>query len=250
MPGIPWDVQILYDPPGSDRLYTTPSEGRHLEFAFQGQASHQPAAFLVDTGCSMGPYVSAAFCRRIGLSYRPNPVSQPVDPTEFTDGQSSTLVMPPVQLPNGILVPQWVRERQRSANGQTLSPLGVVKLPVRIQGYKETLMCTVLDIDPGVDVILGCTWLDSHRAILDFAQSTLSFQVKGSLVTLRPRVTPARSARPASPPRLLQLGAVHWAARKSAPMFLVYLRQRPPGTASSEGEAPGSQPSDTESKDE
>ena len=43
------------------------------------------------------------------------------------------------------------------ANGDTTSPIGVVDVPIHIQGYKDTLRCLVLDLIQDFDLILGDT---------------------------------------------------------------------------------------------
>ena len=208
MNGVPWPILVYYDLPRAPSMYHCPKTGSALTFQFPGKVSQVPATLLVDTGCSGAHYLSASFCKRIGLSYKV-PV---VDPTEFSDaGQSVTL-----------------------HNGSTLDALGRVSVPVHCQGYKETLECVVLDLDASCDLILGDPWLHRHQAVLDFAQGSLSFRFKDRLVQLTP--PKGASASPAVSPRLLSIQAVRRAARHQRPMFMVYLRRGSPGTAPSEGE--------------
>ena len=118
-----------------------------------------------------------------------------------------------------------------------LEALGRVSIPLLCQGYKDTLDCIVLDLDADCDVILGDPWLRRHRAVLDFARLSLTFQFRGRVVTLAPPAPPASTPSSSTPPpKLLSLSAVRRAARKQRPMFMVYLRRRSPGTAPSEGE--------------
>ena len=70
MPGIPWPVYIYYDPPVSQSVYHCPVTGNPLTFQFAGKLSHVPTRILVDTGCSGAHYISATFCKRIGLRYK------------------------------------------------------------------------------------------------------------------------------------------------------------------------------------
>ena len=56
------------------------------------------------------------------------------------------------------------------ADGSTIPTLGVVQVPVSIQGYKETLTCLVIDLSDDYDLILGDAWLYDHAGIIDYRQ--------------------------------------------------------------------------------
>ena len=182
MNGIPWPVTIYYDPPQSSRgsIYHCPLTGNALTFQFPCRLSHAPATLLVDTGCAGAHYISASFCRRIGLIYQ-SPVTR-VDPTKFSGPALQSVTLP---------------------DGQSLDALGTVRVPLQCQGYKESLVFTVLDLDTECDVIVGDPWLRRHRAILDFSSQSLTFPFKGSRLTLAPPpVRAAAGTSRASPPRL------------------------------------------------
>ena len=130
-------------------LRDTPEDGEPMKSAhanlllFRGTAARQKATFLVDTGAS-GTFISQAAVKRWGLT--------PYDAQEVL--------------------------RVHVADGTPYSSRQVVQLPVRLQNYADILELHILDIDMGVDVILGTPWLreiNKGRPQIDFIDMTLQF---------------------------------------------------------------------------
>ena len=104
MPGIPWPVNVYYQPPQCEddrRLGSMSNDQPRL--TFQGRVGHHPASILFDTGATGVAYINPACCRWLGLI--PRKATAPthhqqrclhrllrlaratgvsVDPTEFT----------------------------------------------------------------------------------------------------------------------------------------------------------------------
>ena len=96
MAGVPWAVNVYYDPPRRSTFYAQTHESRQA-LVFNAKVGEQRAQLLLDTGTTDRAFINAATCRRLGIPIR-TPMSRDkrrsansqaasttVDPTEFTD---------------------------------------------------------------------------------------------------------------------------------------------------------------------
>jgi len=179
LPGLPWPVQVWYCPPAPS---TTPAPGHtpaRLPMAYKCRVNGAKAVVLLDTGAEGHAYLSKRFCDLFGLT-----------PT-----------------PTG-LVPHTVE----LADGTDVDTFGRVSVSVHLQGFvAKKLTCTVCDLTPHFDLILGSDWLMEHKAVLDLASVTCTlFPPKGGKVVLQGSKpsqplhadpTPAEPAEPADTSR-------------------------------------------------
>ena len=91
-----------------------------------------PGSVLLDSGAEM-PFISAAYAHRVGLTVDKLKVAQTV------------------KLPNGSTVPV----------------LGKCHVKVRIQQFSGTVTCWVVDLTEGFSLILGQSWLEQCRSVLN-----------------------------------------------------------------------------------
>ena len=107
------------------------------------------------------------------------------------------------------------------ANGDTTTPLGVVDVPVHVQGYKDTLRCLVLDLIQDFDLILGDKWLSDHQAVIDYAHDSVALRHKGRHIKLS--FNHASTHSPHS--SLCTMTQAMRAVRHGADAFLVLVRR-------------------------
>jgi hypothetical protein len=131
MPGIPWEVQVWYDPPQTALCVNALEPAGGLTMSFEGLADRQPCSVLVDTGAKGEAFVSAAFAARMGLR-----------------------------------VNEAAAVRYRVANDVASRTHGTAPLALRMQGHMFELSCHVIDMLQGYDVILGDSWLLRNRAFI------------------------------------------------------------------------------------
>ena len=129
-------------------------------------------------------------------------------------------------------VPDSTEEVVVLADGTSIPMLGVVQVPLAIQGYKETLSCVVIDLSDDYDIILGDAWLYDHAGIIDYCQRHIHLVSRGCKLTLR--LPPDPPGGLPSPPGRGQSSCVHsfcsfWHAlcafRQGSPIRLVLVRR-------------------------
>ena len=157
MLGIPWAVNVYYQPPQQlHRAQVSGVSSDSPRLTFVGQVGHQPAKILFDIGATGTAYINPRCCRRLGLTLRPfrqlsnkqlrclhriqwlaRATHCTVDPTEFSPTHPDTAHEEAVLL----------------ADGTSLPTLGTVAVPIMIQGYKETVRCVVINLSDDYDII-------------------------------------------------------------------------------------------------
>ena len=131
MAGVPWAVNIYYDPPRHSTFYAQAHERRHA-LVFNAKVGEQRAQLLLDTGTTDRSFITAATCRRLGIPIR-TPMSLDkrceankqapsilVDPTEFTD---TPLGIP--ELSEDPRIEPHMLTHVTYGNGVQATPLGV-----------------------------------------------------------------------------------------------------------------------------
>ena len=185
-------VQVYYDPPKP--LMVNAMNRQNMTMEFDCAVSGVPGSVLLDSGAEM-PFISAAYAHRVGLTVDKLKVAQTV------------------KLPNGSTVPV----------------LGKCHVKVRIQQFSGTVTCWVVDLTEGFSLILGQSWLEQCRAVLNFGNRTCTL-LKG-----RRRVTLTCSAAQGSNgvdkgvsdgvPKLLSAVQVKRAVRTGCETFLVSINK-------------------------
>ena len=152
LPGIPWGVNVFYDPPRPTVFSALQTEEGRLALRLPGRIAGASAQCLLDTGAQGTHYLSQHFCDQAGIAYTP-----------LADVQ--------VQV----------------ASGHTAPIVGEAVITVQIQSYRERLRCVVLPMAPDIDLILGDGWLRRRSAAIDYgAQSViLRDDLHDRFVTLR-----------------------------------------------------------------
>ena len=108
------------------------------------------APILLDTGASSN-FVSPRLLQRLGITYSPTTAT-----LRLADDSSSPI-------------------------------LGRVRLRFRLQSLTCTVTCYVTDLCSDFDLILGNSFMVSHKAVLDYSNFTASFRNHSKLCTLTPK---------------------------------------------------------------
>ena len=80
----------------------------------------------------------------------------------------------------------------------SLPALGIVDVPITLQGYKETVWCVAIDLSNNYDIILSDAWLYEHAGVIDYHHGHIRVVSRGCEVTLR-----TESVVPSAPPPTL-----------------------------------------------
>ena len=139
LPGIPWPVQVWYDPPAT-KLVPELMPTSTLTHVYRASAAGFACKVLMDTGASH-IFAHQDFVNKVGVRVLPSALSQ-------------------VSL----------------ANGSTGTILGQCTLRLKLGGIIMRVNCLVLPSLPqGVDLILGDAWQKTHRAVLHSAEGKCEF---------------------------------------------------------------------------
>ena len=134
MAGVPWAVNVYYDPPRRSTFHAQAHQGRQA-LVFTVKVGEQRAQLLLDTGTTNRSFINAATCRRLGILIRtPMPLEQrheanrkapsiAVDPTEFADTPLGT----PKRREDPGVLPHMLTP-VTYGNGVQATPLGVASL--------------------------------------------------------------------------------------------------------------------------
>lgn len=168
MPGIPWNVQVYWDPPvpvhqrciklaKQQQLNFKPLHGvpHDTAFTFDGQLSGGPVTILIDTGATAS-FVNADTARRLGLTLQPDATQEIILGT-----------------------------------GQSVRSFGKCRATLRLQSYQAPVSFTVLQLDPAIDVVLGTDWLTQHHAYMDFSEFSFVLYKGDKRITIRRPELPA-----------------------------------------------------------
>ncbi len=156
LPGIPWPVVVLYDPPapvahtsicavvsstkGTSSPKTqqqTTKNTKDYTMHFSGTLAGAPVDCFVDSGCTTS-ICNQNLVQKYG--YKVTPTHHQV-----------------------IL-----------ADGTSIQALGTVTMVLRIQKYRQKVTLLVLPLDNNFDVILGCDWLQKHKATMSWQDMCLT----------------------------------------------------------------------------
>jgi len=129
--GLQVPMEVYYDPP-TPSLPNTPASKR-LAMQFACKIAGCKGNALLDTGAKGLCYLSAQFCLQNGISI--TPIASTSQQVAFIDGTPAT-------------------------------NRGTATVNVHIQGYAAKLECTVLDMMPGYELVLGDQWLTLNDAVL------------------------------------------------------------------------------------
>ena len=137
MVGVPWAVNVYYNPPRRLTFHAQAHQGRQA-LVFKAKVREQRAQLLLDTGTTDQSFVNAATCRRLGIPIGiPMPLekrceanrkapSTAVDPTEFA---KTPLDIPEPREDPGVS-PQMLTP-VTYGNGVQASPLGVASFTLQ-----------------------------------------------------------------------------------------------------------------------
>lgn len=158
-----------------------------------------PASILFDTRATGIAYINPQGCKHIGLKPWPSKhISNKqlrclhcikclgrathcmVDPTEFSPTLSDET------LEEAILI----------ADGTSLPTLGMVDVPISIQGYKGIVHCTAIDLSDDYDIILNNNWPHEHGGVIDYRYGHIRVVLCGWDVMLRVHSISASAQQP------------------------------------------------------
>ena len=141
MAGVPWAVNVYYDPPQHSIFHAQAHEGRQA-LVFKAKVGEQCAQLLLDTRTIDRSFINATMCRRLGIPIQtPMPLgkrreanrpatSTAVDPTEFIESPFGT---PELREDPGVL-PHMLTPITYG-NGVQATPLGVASLHYSAKGF-------------------------------------------------------------------------------------------------------------------
>lgn len=157
MAGIPWPVQLWYDPPSKPAQLNEIDLESSRAMVFDAFISQSPCKVLVDTG---------ADCRGSALGFISNEL---VKHLALRIAPSHTTTV-------------------RVANGGKEAILGAISASMRIGNHREHVKLLVLKQGvPGVPVILANDWLEKRKAQMCWASHTLKVSnAHGGISTLSP----------------------------------------------------------------
>ena len=191
MAGVPWAVNVYYDPPRHSTFHAQAHESRQA-LVFKAKVGQQRAQLLLDTGTTDRSFINATTCRRLETPIQtPMPfekrceahriaTSTAVDPTEFTE---SPLGTPELREDPGVL-PHMLTP-VTYGNGVQATPLGVASFTLQCQGFWTRMTCVVLDLIDKLDVVLGHEWCKDHQVIISYKDENVTFVYKAQSNILR-----------------------------------------------------------------
>ena len=191
MAGVPWPVNVYYDPPRRSTFHAQAHQGRQA-LVFKAKVGEQRAQLLLDTGTIDQSFINAARCRRLGIPIRiPMPrktrreanrlaPSTAVDPTGFID---APLGIPEPREDPGVL-PHMLTP-VTYGNGVPASPLGVASFTLQCQGLRTRVTCPILDLIDELDVVLGHECYKDHQVVMSYKDENVTFVHKGQSHSLR-----------------------------------------------------------------
>ena len=192
-----------------------------------GKVAGTPSRCLIDTGASGAHYLSAAFCKRVGIAVQ----SAPQPETKRQRHRREEAGLPP---PEAAPLPTVTL-----ADGQQVSAEGYATVSVQIQSYRKTLHCIVLPMTEEFDCVLGDAWLHRKQAVLSYQDDTCSLEDGPRRIVLH---TPPPAPAPSSPSKervhLLSHMQLKRGIRKGYHMCLALVRQLAPPTSRLEVEDP------------
>jgi len=178
LPGIPFDIAIYYDGPSTQaqqlkvQLQPTAQGTVRLKTSHVMQVpvtlAGVQAVALLDTGAERTPiapdgiFVSQLFAHRHGFVVKPT--------TEH------------LQL-SGI-------------DGQSCAVYGTTRCTLKVGQLVSQVTAVVIEMDTKLDIILGETWLEQHKAVLDYGSKACMFMRRGKRCLVRcikPRSVPSES---------------------------------------------------------
>lgn len=189
--GIPWPVEIYYDPPlPRAQMKATSSSG--CSMLFQGLANRIPVLVAADTQASES-FINKDFVLQHNISCTPS--SQQVE----------------------------------LANGSCVSASGQCRIYLRIPGQKpgtsfaRQIQCTVLDLGADFDIILGEDWLQQTQADLSYRTGTCTVHTLQGPVTLVPLTHTSRPFRRFPLLSALDIRRYVKSRRSAASIFMVHV---------------------------
>ena len=144
MAGVPWAVNVYYDPPRPSTFHAQAHQGRQ-GLVFKAKVGEQCTQLLLEIGTTDRSFINAATCRRLGIPIRiPMPLkkrceanrkapSTAVDPTEFA---KTPLDIPKPREDPGLSPHMLTPETY--GNGVQASPLGVASFTFTMSRFPDT----------------------------------------------------------------------------------------------------------------
>jgi transposase InsO family protein len=166
LPGIPWPVQLWWDPPAKELVCrAVVPQGGSYTMTFHTQIRDKLAITLIDSGAdSLGAadgYTSLGVVEKLGFQPKPSSIST----VKFADGRS-------VQLLGEVALPVRFAHANSACNSK---PLNVM---VRLLVFPHPV--------PNADILLGTDWLAKMKADLSWNTNTLTVRKGAKTHTLIP----------------------------------------------------------------
>ena len=152
LPGTPWPVQIWFCPPTAPTTLQELEQPAKLPMAYKCLVNKAKATALLDTGAKGTAFLSKRFCDLYGIVTRRS---------------------------------QHVADTVELADGTDVETFGTATITVHLQSLRvKHLECSVCDLTPHFDLILGSDWLVYHKAILDPVAATCTLFTKAGQLVL------------------------------------------------------------------
>ena len=180
-PSLSWPVYIFTDvPSGADQAFSSGQSMHRLHNAVVSSAAHDSD---LESDERLAMLFEGAFQGGFGGRGHGDGLNSPI---LFDSGASSNFVSPRLLQQLGISYsPSGAT--LRLADDSSAPSLGKVRLRFKLQSFTGIATCYVTDLCDEFDVILGNSFMVSHRAVLDYSNFTASLRRHGRLYTLSPR---------------------------------------------------------------
>ena len=80
------------------------------------------------------------------------------------------------------------REEVILPDGGSLKSIGEAALKVKLGGFAEKVPCSIVDLGIPVDLVVGSAWLTKHKAVLNFANGSVTLWKGNRMFRLNARV--------------------------------------------------------------
>ena len=144
----PWTMEVWYDSPKLPvsalraDMMNFHDDAKPLSMLFGGTLENKPANFLVDTGASHN-FVDRSFAMKHKLTWL---------------GESGEV---------------------NCGGRHTAQISGTLETYAKVQGFASSQKFYVTDLPFSVDCIFGQTWLEDHKALVDYDKRVVRFRIRG-----------------------------------------------------------------------
>ena len=181
---LSWPVYIFTDvPTGADQALSRGQSMHRLHHATLASSSSSPQDSDLESDERLAMLFEGSFVGHFAGRLRDGGVDAPI----LLDSGASANFVSPRLLKHLAVTCSPSSLTLRLADDSSAPILGKVRLRFRLQSFSCTATCYVTDLYDEFDLILGNSFMLTHKAVLDYSNYTASFRRHGKLYTLSPR---------------------------------------------------------------